>query len=145
MRKFLITSPKYNGAVEVVYNERSTLCIIDAGKTDMSEDVMNHFKKIVPVNMHLLLDGPNMFSADTVICESDFVITFKQFYDNYPLKRNRYKAEKVFEGMNKTEQVKAFYSLHNYKKYMNRNSWYTPMIADKYLRNREYETEWNKV
>lgn len=145
MRRFLITSPKYNGQAELVYNEKETLCMIDCTKTDMDETVITAFKKAVPAKVSSLLGTCTSFSADTVIVESDFIVSFKRFYDEYPMKRNRFKAEEVFNRMNKTEQVKAFYSLHHYKKYCSKNQWYTPMIADKYLRNKEYETEWNKL
>ncbi|MGQ0738380.1 MAG: hypothetical protein ACT4OJ_04905 [Bacteroidota bacterium] len=144
MRRFLITSPKYSGQAELVYNEKETLCMIDCTKTDMDETVIDHFKRAVPVTIHKLQAGAS-FNADVTVVESDFVVSFKRFYDEYPLKRNRYKAEQVWGKLSKTDQVKAFYSLHHYKKYLSRNQWLTPMIADNYLRNKHYETEWNKV
>lgn len=144
MRRFLITSPKYNGQAELVYNEKDTLCMIDCTKTDMDENVITAFKRAVPSTVQQLQAGSG-FSADTTVVESDFVVSFKRFYDEYPLKRNRYKAEQVFAKLSKTDQVRAFYSLHHYKKYLGRNSWLQPMIADNYLRNKHFETEWNKV
>lgn len=144
MRRFLITSPKFTGQAELVYNEKETLCIIDCTKAAMNEDVVTHFKRSAPSTLAQLLSG-SYFSPETMIVESDFVVSFKRFYDDYPLKRNRYKAEQIFVKLSKTDQVKAFYSLHSYKKYLSKNSWLTPMIADTYLRKKEYETEWNKI
>jgi hypothetical protein len=106
-----------------------------------------HFKHATPATLHQLL-SPGVvkpFSNETVIIEADFEMSFDIFYKDYPLKRNRYKVEKAFNNLSKSDQVKAFYSLHNYKKYLTRNSWQTPMIGDRYLRDKEFETEWNKI
>lgn len=142
MRRFLITSPKFNGQAEIIYNARETLCCIDMTNTDMDEMTVTHFKQSVPVTISSMATA---FSAITTIVEAGFEVSFEKFYKEYPMKRNRYKAEKVWQKLNDTEKVEAFYSLLSYKKYINRNTWYTPMIADKYLRDREFETDWNKV
>lgn len=144
MRKFLVTSPKFTGQAELTYNGRETLCRIDCTDTDMDQHTIQAFKAAVPSTLAALLQGKG-FSSETTIVEAGYEVTFDLFYADYPLKRNRYKAEKVFDAMSKTDKVKAFNSLHFYKKYCTRNAWYTPMIADKYLRNREYETDWNKL
>lgn len=145
MRRFLITSPKFTGQAELVYNEKETLCMIDCTKTNMDENIITHFKRMAPATI-AYLQNAHAFSSETMVVEADFVVSFKRFWDEYPLKRNRYKAEQLFGKMSKTDQVKAFYSLHHYKKYLSKNSgWLSPMIADRYLRNKEYETEWNKL
>lgn len=142
MRRFLITSNKFSGTAELFYNEQDHLAAIDMRQAIMPADVKAAFKRAVPV---CLTDLSKSFTEGTTIVEADFVVSFKQFYDEYPLKRNRFKAEQLFEKMSKTEQVKAYYSLKEYNQYCKRNSWYTPMIADKYLRNKEYETEWRTL
>lgn len=144
MRRFLINSPRFSGQAELMYNDRDTLCKIDCTQTDMDQMTVAHFKHAVPATIPDLLRGKG-FGADTTIVEAGYEVTFEQFYADYPLKRNRYKAEEVFNKMNKVEQAKAFNSLHFYKAYCTRNSWITPMMADTYLRKREYETEWNKI
>lgn len=144
MRRFLINSPKYDGQAELWYNERETLCKIDCSQTDMDQMTVSHFKHAAPATVQALLQGKG-FSAETTIMEAGYEVTFEQFYADYPLKRNRYKAEEFFKKMNRVEQAKAYNSLHAYKNYCTRNQWYTPMIADKYLRSREYETDWAKI
>lgn len=143
MRRFLITSPKYSGQAELVYNEKETLCMIDCTKTDMCQEVIGHFKRAVPTTIAELQSGKS-FTSDTTIVESGFVVSFKRFYDDYPLKRNRYRAEKLFDKLSTTQQVKAFYSLHGYKKYLHKAQIFA-MGADRYLSERHFETDWNKV
>lgn len=144
MRKFLITNPKYTGAAEVIYNDNATLCLVDLTKTDMSGHTVDHFLHSIPSSMITLINGTR-FSKETTIVDGDLDVNFELFYKDYPLKRNRYKVEQVWNTLSKEDQVKAFYSLHSYKKYITKNPWYNAMIGDKYLRNKEYLTEWNKL
>lgn len=143
MRRFIITSPKFEGQAELVYNEKDTLCIIDCSKSDMDEQTITMFKRAVAPTIPLLLAG-RCFSADTVVRESDFVVSFKRFYDDYPLKRNRYRAEKLWEKLNGSQQVQAYYSLSHYQRYLTRTQIFA-MGADRYLSERHFETEWNKL
>lgn len=143
MQRFLITNTeKFDGQAELVFNTKGTLCIIDCSNTDMDEFTMQHFKQAAPVTANRLKEA---FKHPTVIVEAGFEITFEKFYKDYPLKRNRYKAEKAWTKLNDTERIKAWHSLSAYKKYCSRNDWYNPMIADAYLTRKEYETDWNKV
>lgn len=144
MRRFIITSPKYAGAAELFYNEKGTLSKIDLSQTNMDEFTVQHFKNSVPATVIMLVNGKG-FSKETTIVEGDLNVTFELFWQDYPLHRNRYKVEQIWIKLSKTDQVKAFYNLHSYKQYLSKNNWLTPMIADRYLRNKEFETEWNKL
>lgn len=143
MRKFIITSPRFTGQAELLYNPEGILCMIDCTKTGMEEATVAAFKKAVPAGLAALLDGSG-FSAETTVVEAGFVVSFKRFYDEYPWKRNKFRAEKVWDKMSSAQQVKAFYSITGYKKYLHRTSVFA-MGADKYLSDRHYETDWNVV
>lgn len=143
MKRFLVTNTeKFTGQAELVYNDKGTLCIIDCSDTDMGEDIIKHFKNAAPVTIGLLASA---FKHPTIIVEGGFDISFERFYKDYPLKRNRYKAEKAWLKLSDTDQIKAWHSLSSYKKYLNKNSWMNPMIADRYLSSKEFETEWSKI
>jgi hypothetical protein len=142
MKKLLITNPKFTGEVEVYYND-GILQRIDFGATDMMAGDIAVFKNIVPAVYHELQGA---FGSKTTIVEDAFEITFDMLYKDYPLKRNRYKGEKIFEKMDKTDTVEAWFNLIEYKKYLRRNSHYlTPMIIDRYLGSKEYKTDWSKL
>lgn len=142
MRRFIVTSTKFTGTAELIYNDNGTICLIDLRNAEMDEMTAYHFKSAVNASERKLASG---FGKDTIIVQSDFELTFETFWKDYPLHRNRFMVEKFWGKMNRTEQIKAFHSLHAYKKYITKNSWYTAMIADRYLRNKEYETDWNKM
>lgn len=144
MRRFLITSNRFTGQAELTYTAQGVLCRICATDTDMDQVTVKAFKSAVPESLAGLLEGRG-FGPGTTIVEADYEVSFETFYQEYPLKRNRYKAEKVWSGLSKNHRLSAWNSLKSYKRYCSRNSWYTPMTADNYLRNRHFETDWNKV
>src|SRR5436190_11368440 len=136
MQRFLITNTdKFTGQAELIYNDKGTLCVIDCSNTDMEEIVMHHFKNAAPVTTNRLKDA---FKHPTVIVEAGFEITFEKFYKEYPLKRNRNRAEKAWTKLNDSDRIKAWHSLSSYKKYLSRNQWLSPMLADAYLNRREF-------
>lgn len=142
MRKFIITSPRFSGQAELVYDANGLLRIIDLTGSDMDGMITGAFKKAVPVeSANLRLS----FSSETVIIEADFEVTFEMFWKEYPLHRNRYKVQEIWKKLSKPDQVIAYYSISDYKKYLSRNEWQKPMIGDRYLRTREFETEWSKI
>ncbi len=143
MRRFHITNTeKFTGQAELLYNDKETLCVIDCSNTNMDETTMLHFKNAAPITIAKI---ERAFSKNTTVVESNFEITFDKFYKDYPLKRNRFKGEAAFNKLDKTDQVKAFFSLHAYKKYLTRNPWLSAMISDRYLKDHEFETDWNKI
>lgn len=142
MRRFLITSPKFTGLAEAWYNDAGTLCKVDLTQAEMDEQITIHFIQSISTT---IANIGRKFSKETAIVETDYEISFEQFWKDYPLHRNRYKVEKVWNSISKANQVKAFHSLSSYKKYLSRQQWQSAMIGDRYLRDREFETEWNKI
>lgn len=152
MRKFEITNPdKFTGTAYLVYNEKETLCKIDCSHAEMDQESIKGFKIAAPVTLAELLNnkyattGNQIFSSSTTIIESGFIVKFDQFYNEYPIKRNRHRAQQLFEALTNTEQVMAYYNLMKYKRYLQRCSWINAMHCDTYIRTKNYETDWNKI
>jgi hypothetical protein len=152
MRKFEITNPdKFIGTAYLAYNDKETLCLIDCRKTEMDQDAVKSFKAAAPITLAELLNnkytitGNQIFSASTTIIESGFVVSFDQFYNEYPVKRNRHRSKQLFEKLTGTEQVQAYYNLMKYKRYLQRKSWIECMHCDTFIRTKNFETDWNKI
>lgn len=141
MKKVLITSAKFTGQAEITYDAAGKLLVLDVSDATMPSEALTLFKRAVPVLYDNLADA---LQTCTII-PADVVITFEMFWKLYPLKRNRYKAAQYWEKMNETDKVNAFSSLKAYNKYCTKTQWYNPMIADKYLRAREFETDWQTI
>ena len=144
MRRFLITSDKYSGTAEALYNDTGVLCRIDCFHTDMTVDVITAFKRAVPGYVYDMVEGKS-FSKETMIIESDFEISLDDFKKEYPYSRNYHLLINRWAKMNKTEQVEAYYAAIEYRKYCKKNDWYKPKIADSWLANKEFKNDWKKM
>jgi hypothetical protein len=144
MRRFLLTSTKFIGTVELVYNEQEHLRRLDFIDTNLEPEQIFGFLKTAPITIKHLENGVGLSQSSTVI-EAAYEISFEDFWKAYPLRRNRFRVEKQWAKMPKTEIVKAFFSLPGYCQYLKKNAWQTPMIADRYLQEKQYETEWNRI
>lgn len=145
MQKYLISNPRFLGEAHITYNNEGNLIIIDLSNTNLNSTILQAFKNAIPPTEDQLING-NSFTQATKIIEENYTVTFEQFWQRYPLHRNRYKAEIVYNKLSVSIQIQAYENLQQYIKYCKRNaSYYTPMLADRYLRTREYETNWNKL
>jgi len=78
MRRFVITSPKYTGQAEVVYNAIGVLDKIDVSATNMNAPTVDAFKRCVSPLVETLSER---FTADTIIIEADFEVSFEMFWE----------------------------------------------------------------
>ena len=145
MKQYKITNPKYSGEAVVTYNKQGLLNRIDTSSTNMSADVILHFKAAVPATLAQLEAGIG-FTTETKIIEADYKVSFEDFWAKYPHKRNSYKVQEVWNRMSNAEQVEAYLNIDLYVRYCRKeNSWYKPMLGDRYLRSKEYKTDWNNL
>lgn len=146
MRRFIITNTdKFTGQAELVFNKYNVLIIIDCSKANMDVETIKHFKAAAPIHVDLL---DTAFKAPTVIVEDYIDYIFADFYKDWPYKRNAFVAEKLWNKMTKTERIIAYHNKPEYIAFCRRQQAkndYQPMMADTYLRKREFETEWNKI
>jgi hypothetical protein len=145
MRKYLITNPLYSGHVAVLYNAAGLLVLIDFAETSMGENYITAFKAAVPAHSSQLASA---FKPGTTIVEAALKITWEEFYEDWPYKRNAFLGKKIWVKMNEADKVIAYYNKKDYISYCKRQQSkydYQPMMVDRYLRQREFETEWKKL
>lgn len=141
MRRFLITSTKFTGTAEVIYNE-GRLTGIDMRSTEMADATIADFKRAIPVRIENLQQA---FGAGSVIVESDYELTFEEFMHQYPYKRNTHLAREYWPKMNKADQVKAYFAAIEYRKYCERNKWYNAKICETWLKKKEWLNDWKNA
>jgi len=144
MRRFLITSAKFQGTAEVLYNDDGRLCTIDIRGSEMNDETIAAFKRAVPVYVYSL---EKSFGEGSVVVESDYEVSFDDFIREYPYKRNTHLAREYWhQKMNKADQVKAFFAAIDYRKYCDREAtWYKPKIAEGWLRKKEFLNDWKNA
>ncbi len=136
MKQFLITNTAFNGEAMALYNADGLLIKFDVGQTDMNERLVTYFKQQIPARVEAL---ENAFKKDTVIVESEVIISFEQFWKKYDYKFHKDRAEQLFKRLNKTNQVLAFFGLDKYHKYLRKNPTQIKMHPDTYLRCKGWE------
>lgn len=142
MRRFLITSDKFTGTAELIYNDGDLLTCIDMRQAAMPAETIAAFKRAVPVAASGISTA---FTTGTMVVEADFEVSLEDFKREYPYSRNYHLLDDRWKKMSKTDQVKAYYASIEYRKYCKRESWYKPMIADSWLCNKEYKNDWRKM
>ncbi len=147
MKSYLVTNPNFTGEITLMYNDADLLVSIDLIKSTMKPDTIAAFKRAVPV-IGTPENFATAFSAATTIVATDVTITWEMFYKNWPHKRNAFEGKKFWAKMSKTDQVEAYYNQPDYiaySKWQQSRFEYQPMMADKWLRRREYETNWKQL
>jgi hypothetical protein len=146
MRHFLMTSPAFEGHVNLIYDGDGAIQQVDFTDCTIPYQIRKILLERI-ANFILLDQLPSVLNGShATVVEKGYEVTFEQFWAAYPLHRNAFKARQFWSKMDEAEQVKAFMSLKVYKRYLDRNKeWLKPMLGDRYLRTREYETEWHKI
>jgi hypothetical protein len=138
MRRFLITSPKYHGQAEVIYNDAEVLCKIDCTDTDMNAGIIHHFKNAVGPTVDTI--GKQLPSC--IIVEADFEVTFDMFWKKYNKKINKSRCILLWGKLNKAQQVQAYFGIDPYDKFLKKEHWRTKADPETYLRNQYWENEY---
>lgn len=141
MRRFIITSPKFKGQAELIYNDEGVLCLVDLMQAGMDAATVHHFKNAAPPTIDHLVGG-SAFTKSTTVVEVDFVITFEMFWQRYDKKINRKRCEPLWEKLSKPKQVAAWAGIDAYSKFLQVNNWRKKADPETYLRNEMWENEW---
>lgn len=139
MRRFLITSPKFSGTAEICYNDKGSLCLVNMMEVEIEQQVILQFIGKVSPCIDTIA---KWFSSETTIVEAEYIVSFEVFWNKYGRKINRKRAEDIWVKLPKQNQVKAYFGIDAYDKFLKRESWRTKLDPDTYLRNRYFENEY---
>jgi hypothetical protein len=141
MRKFIITSPKFKGQAELIYNESGLLVIIDLMNTNMTPEQVHYMKQSSPLTTKHLEAGTGIAPTMTVI-ESDYTVTFDMFWEAYDKKINKARALPLWNKLSKTQQVMALTGVKDYNSFLKKENWRKKADPENYLRSQMWENEW---
>ena len=144
MKLFKITSTKYTGEIEVLFNDGS-IAKIDFSNAQMSNETKAAFKSKLPVTIEAFLAGA-WCSADVNVVESSYEVTLEDFNREYPYKRNTHLLPSIWSKMLMIDKIKAVQEATKYQKYCDKNNgWYKPKVAAAWLNNKEFLNDWSKM
>lgn len=140
MRKFQITSPTLNGEITIAYNDNDVLCCIDMNQCIVTSTIASAVLRKLPLTVQQLTEYK--WNEGTLCIEVDVVISFDDFWKDYPMKVNKKRCIKIWDSLPKHKQVKATNGIVPYKKHLRKNEWKECKSPDTYLRNESWEDEY---
>lgn len=139
MKRYLITHPRFNGEVEIIYQD-GRLVHVSFVSCNMSMEDMNTFMKRIHADENKLVDG---FGKATSIVATDVEITFDMFWKAYQKKINRARCILLWDKMNTMQRAMAYTGIRAYNKYLAKEKWRGKADPETYLRNKYWENEYD--
>ena len=141
LSRYLITSEKFAGEVEVYYSD-SLLQRIDFANCNMNAAQRVAFKKELPTVEADLKGFSETFKVR--VMAADVEVHFEEFWNAYGNKINRKRCIPLWEKMTATERYLAWNSCKAYNAYVLRRNKYR-YDPENYLRDKMWENEWRKL
>lgn len=145
MRKFVLTSQMFTGSVTFGFNEDGWLNYFN-NEADFDNTqhgwLLNIEKNVFPRHVSQIEALAKVIKGRLEEVPPD--LSFDAFWDAYGKKINRKRAELLYKKMSEPQRLKCILSIKPYQNYLGRVKWRTQADPDTYLRNENYETDWNK-
>lgn len=138
MKRFLITSDKFTGQAELVYDDVKlvNVSLID---TNMNAELAQAFVRCISGKAENVADK---FGGSTKILAADLEITFEMFWKAYDKKINKNRCIALWQKLNNSERTEAYIGIRKYNKYLHEIKWRSKADPETYLRNRYWENEY---
>jgi len=149
MNKFIITSSRFNGEINVLYGLDSKLLFIDFLRCELTDEQRQYFKDRLSINL-TPSEGEteeafiirHFGNSRLDIVKEGYRVTFEQWWNRYNIKHNKDRCIKLWNKLSEADKVNAFFKLALYERHLSLNAWKTKADPDTYLRNRYWESEW---
>jgi hypothetical protein len=142
MRRFILTSPLIHGSIDIIYGDSGLVQKVDFTDTTAAMGIrrtlLNRIAKFPLIDdAQQIIEG-----SQSTLVEAGFEVTFEMFWSKYNKKINRKRCEDLWKKMSKTKQVKAYYGIAAYDKYLSKEEWRSKADPENYLRKEMFDNEW---
>lgn len=152
MHKYIITFKELPGdEITITYNADARLLKLDATNAyKLSAQQMQFLKQHIPAEllqpMEQFTKLINDCKGKIEITQSEFDVDFIIFWEAYNYKRHKKPAEQYFNKLSYADKYKCITSIKAYDAFRSRKGeWLEKQLPDTYIRQREFDTEWNNV
>lgn len=145
MPKYLLTSDKFEGWITYGYAECGLLNLFE-----ISAQLSEAQHAAVLKALRHGLDQPTFLAwaaeRGYKLAEMFDDLSWDTWWTLYNMKRNKDRAQPLFNQYDKAELQKVFRGTKAYNRYCARHaSWYNKMLPDTFLKGRHYNDEWDKI
>lgn len=145
MNRYLLTSPSFEGSITYGYNAEGWLCafevaakLTDAQFKGFLKSLENAFKET------WFLEWAKHYRYRVVQLQDD--ISFERAWEEYRMKRDKDRAELIWNKMSDEEKQLFFASIKPYLRYCARNGdWYNQQLLKTYLKQRQWTSDWDNM
>lgn len=145
MIKYILTSEMFQGAVTFGFNEFGWLIYFnnDADFTDVQHAwLFDSTKDNFPKHINVVQQLTAKIKGKLTEVPPD--VSFDAFWDAYANKKNRKRSEGLWNKLNEPQRLKCILSVKPYLSYLGRVKWRNQADPDTYLRNEQFDTDWNR-
>jgi hypothetical protein len=143
MKKLLLTSPKFDGEICVLYDTEGKLALVDLQGAECSEKQIDYLIRMIPAKYVSSKEMLASLESKTLrMIEADYEVGFEMFWTEYDQKNNKQRCIKLWDRLSEADKVKAFVGIKKYKRHLQLNVWKNQADPDTYLRNRYWENQW---
>lgn len=144
MRKFMITSEKFEGTAFLFYNTQEVLCRIDCTDTTMDAELIKAFKRAVPATLEELVKGEG-FSKGTLVVEAGYRIDFEKFWTAYDKKINKQRCIPLYNRLTDAETIECLHAIKPYDRFLEKVKVRQKLDPENWIKQKAFQTEWNKL
>lgn len=143
MKKITITgSSAWEGYIEVIYNDSDSIIKFDFMGAELNNQQKDLFMRRCPVTYSTGCISKAFPHSNLKVIEGDYFVTFNDFWQEYNLKRNRLRCEKLWNKMSNADKVLAHFGIRAYRRHLQLNTWKNQADPETYLKSRYWENEW---
>lgn len=139
----LLMSSKFDGEVELRYNERGLLDKFEY-RAKMTDDMIRMFYNNLPVSKSALTQMVAQ-SKTLRIKEVPIDTSFDSFWEKYDRKVNKNRCKPIYEKLSESERIQCVMAISQYFFFLGRYPTRAKMDPENWLKRHGWETEWSKI
>lgn len=139
MKKFILTSPKFENQVTFGYDVNGDLVFYNNEIPDPA--VIKWMKRFLPVDETELEQFKTKIAATITEIPED--LSFDRFWNAYAKKINRLRTEPLYNKLNDADKIKCIIRIHDYKEACFRLK-RGVKDPENYIRDRFFDTDWKR-
>ncbi|TAN18809.1 MAG: hypothetical protein EPN37_04415 [Chitinophagaceae bacterium] len=142
MKKFILTSSKFEGQVTFGYNEKDILIFLH-NEAQMNNTQHNWLIHHLPACSEEIQKLNKILQGKLEELPED--LSLDRFWQLYNKKINRKRCEPLWKKMKEAEKMQCLRSIPHYEQYLNRINWREKADPENYLKKAMYQNDWRNL
>lgn len=142
MKKYILTSPSFDGNVIFGYDDDHELLSLYSNESEMNSQQRAWLLKNLPCGIAQVSQLAKLIKGKLEEMPED--ISFNSFWEAYKKKINKVRTEPLFNKLSDADKLTAIRRIRPYDDYLSRTNFRGKADPENYLKKRMFETDWSK-